>query len=149
MFKCKDLTNENFSNRCQRLYGHQLALTLAQRGNEVNVLVKNPGSVNVPRHRGENISYADLFKPIRSLTGTKAKLILAPKYFAQTLAVLQWMQCKIISKQLFASAKTIHHQFCNKTFRNKKAINQLGYHLTPLNEGLLQTIQFLKPQNHA
>jgi len=97
---------------------------------------------------GENISYVDLFKKIRSLSGTKARLVQAPKFLVQTVAFLQWIQYKITHKEPFASAKAIHHIFCNKTFTSAKAIRQLGYHLTPLKEGLQQTIQFLKTPNH-
>ncbi len=98
---------------------------------------------------GENISYVDLFKMIRSLSGTKALLMQAPKFMVQTLAVLQWIQYKITRKEPFASAKAVHHIFCNKTFSSGKAIRHLGYHLTPLTEGLQQTIHFLKTKNHV
>lgn len=98
---------------------------------------------------GENISYADLFATIRSLSGSKAKLIAAPKLLVQFWALLQWLNYKITSKEPFATAKAIRHIFCNKTFTSKKAISQLGYHLTPLQDGLQQTIQFLKTKSHA
>ncbi len=97
---------------------------------------------------GINISYAGFFKTIRSLTGTKARLIQAPKYLVQILAFLQWIQFKITSKEPYVSSKAVHHIFCNKTFNSAKAIHQLGYHITPLSKGLLQTIEFLKRQNH-
>jgi nucleoside-diphosphate-sugar epimerase len=98
---------------------------------------------------GENISYVDLFKTIRTLSGTKAKLIQSPKYLVQTLALLQWIQYKITNKEPFATFKDIHHIFCNKTFSSAKAIQQLGYHLTPLKDSLQQTIQFLNQPDHA
>lgn len=98
---------------------------------------------------GENISFTDLFQTIRSLSGTRAKIIQVPKFIVQIWAVLQWIQYKITRKEPFATAKVIHHIFCNKTFSSGKAIRQLGYQLTPLREGLQQTIKYLKIQNHA
>ncbi len=98
---------------------------------------------------GENISYSDLFQSIRSLSGTKARVIEAPRMFVHIWALAQWLQFKITGKEPFVTAKSIHHIFCNRTFSNGKAIDHLGYRLTPLREGLQQTIQFLKPQNHA
>ena len=98
---------------------------------------------------GENISYINLFKTIRSLSGTKARLIQTPKFFVQVFALLQWMQYKITRKEPFITAKAIQAVFCNKTFSSGKAIRQLGYHPTPLKEALNQTIQFLNPQNHV
>ncbi len=98
---------------------------------------------------GENISYVDLFQTIRSLSGTKARIIQTSKIWVQTWALLQWIQYKITSKEPFATAKAIKHVFCNKTFSSRKAIHQLGYQPTPLQEGLHQTIQFLKTQCHV
>jgi len=98
---------------------------------------------------GENISYTALFGCIRSLTNTKARLIEVPKILVQFWALLQWMRFKITHKEPFVTGKGIRQIFCNKTFCSDKAVRQLGYRLTPLREGLQQTIQFLKPQNHA
>jgi nucleoside-diphosphate-sugar epimerase len=98
---------------------------------------------------GENISYVDLFQTVRSLTGSKARLIQTPKQLVQLWALLQWFQFKINHKEPFVTAKAIKAIFCNKTFTSEKAIRQLGYRPTPLREGLQQTIQFLKIQNHA
>lgn len=98
---------------------------------------------------GENISYVDLFKSIRSLTQTKATLFQVPKFLVQIWALLQWVQFKLTRKEPFVTEKGIRQIFCNKTFSSDKAIRQLGYRLTPLKEGLQQTIQFLKTQNHA
>ncbi len=98
---------------------------------------------------GENISYINLFQTIRSLSGSKAKLIRAPKFLTQTWTVLQWLQYKLTSKEPFATLKAVQHIFCNKTFSSAKAIRQLGYHPTPLKEALNQTIQFLKKQEHV
>ena len=98
---------------------------------------------------GENISYTDLFKTIRSLSGTKARIIQTSKIFVQLFALQQWIQYKITCKEPFVTAKAISQMFCNKTFNSGKAIRHLGYHPTPLKEALLQTIQFLNPQNHV
>jgi len=98
---------------------------------------------------GENISYSDLFRSIRSLSGSKARVIEAPRMFVHLWALMQWMQFKMTGKEPFVTAKSIHHIFCNRTFNSGKAIDQLGYRLTPLHEGLKQTIHFLKTQHHA
>ena len=43
--------------------GHQLALTLAENGNEVHVLVRNPASVNVPPHKNIRVFTGDITNP--------------------------------------------------------------------------------------
>lgn len=98
---------------------------------------------------GENISYTDLFRSIRSITQTRARLIEAPKFLVQIWAFIQWMRFKITRKEPYVTEKGIRQIFCNKTFCSDKAIRQLGYRLTPINEGLKQTIKFLNTQNHA
>ncbi len=40
--------------------GHSLALTLANKGNQVNILVRNPGSVKVPVHENMHVFKGDI-----------------------------------------------------------------------------------------
>lgn len=47
--------------------GHQLTLTLAERGDEVHALVRNPMSVNVPKHKNIRVFTGDITDP-RSIT---------------------------------------------------------------------------------
>lgn len=98
---------------------------------------------------GENISYLDLFNKIRSLSGTKAAIIEVPKVFVQLWAFVQWIRFAFTGKEPFVTKKAVRQVFCNKIFSSEKAVHQLGYRLTPIEEGLKQTIQFLKQQNHA
>src|SRR5436190_111288 len=89
---------------------------------------------------GANVSYIDFFGTVRSLSGTKARLMQAPISMVKLWAFLQWIQYKTTGKEPFVTAKAIRHIFCNKTFSNEKAISQLGYQPTPLKEALGQTI---------
>jgi nucleoside-diphosphate-sugar epimerase len=93
---------------------------------------------------GENISYKDLFQLIRSLTTTKAMLIETPKVVVQLWAIFQWANYLLTGKEPIATLAGIKHIFCNKTFTSEKAINQVGYRVTPLKEALRQTIEYLK-----
>nr|WP_314895602.1 NAD-dependent epimerase/dehydratase family protein [uncultured Flavobacterium sp.] len=98
---------------------------------------------------GENISFLDFFQTVRSLSGTKARLIETHEFFIKTWAALQWIQYKTTNKEPYVTEKGIRQIFCNKIFSSEKAIRQLGYQITPLREGLQETIQFLKNQSHA
>jgi nucleoside-diphosphate-sugar epimerase len=98
---------------------------------------------------GENISFIDLFHMVRTLSGTRAKLLETPRFLIQIWALLQWVKYKITQKEPFVTVKGVNHIFCNKTFNSGKAIQQLGYHITPIKEGLHQTIQFLKSSNYG
>ncbi len=59
------------------------------------------------------------------------------------LALLQWLSYKIIGYKPYFTAKSIDYLFNNYTFSSEKAINELGYQITTLEEGLRRTIDFL------
>ena len=40
--------------------GHKLALTLAERNNEIHILVRNPNSFNIPRHKNIRVFQGDI-----------------------------------------------------------------------------------------
>ncbi len=93
---------------------------------------------------GENISYQDLFKKIRSLSATRARIIEAPEFFVQLWALAQWIRFKLTGKEPFVTRKAVRQVFCNKIFSSEKAVSLLGYRITSIEDGLQQTIQFLK-----
>ena len=98
---------------------------------------------------GDNVSFKTFFQELRVISGTKAKLIEAPRYIIKIWAVIQWYKYLITRKEPFVTAKGIHHLFANKIYTNEKAKQKLGYQPTPLREALKQTIQFLKIKNYA
>lgn len=98
---------------------------------------------------GTNISYDELFNQVRTLSGSKAKLIHLPRLVVKLLAFLDWCRYLFTKKEPFVTAKGIHHIFINKEYDSKKAIQHLHYQPTPLPEALKQTIHFLKNQQHA
>lgn len=98
---------------------------------------------------GENVSFKTFFQELRILSGTKAKLIEAPKYVIKIWALIEWCKYLIMNKEPFVTVKGIHHMYANKIYTHEKARQKLGYQPTPLREALKQTIQFLKTKNYA
>ncbi len=98
---------------------------------------------------GENISYTEFFETLRGISKSKSSVIPAPKFLAKTIAAMQWLKHKITNEDLFFTAKGLDHIYCNKAFSSSKAIQQLGYEPTTLQNALEKTIQFLNQQNHA
>lgn len=98
---------------------------------------------------GVNISYDTLFKELRTLSGSKAKLIHIPKYIVKLLALLDWCKYLLTKTEPFVTAKGVHHIFINKEYDNKKAIQNIHYQPTPFSEALKQTIHFLKTKQHV
>ncbi|WP_395049365.1 NAD-dependent epimerase/dehydratase family protein [Flavobacterium sp.] len=98
---------------------------------------------------GENISFETLFQTIGTLSEKKGKLIEIPKIIMKIFAIMQWIKFKITNKEPLITENSIRQIYCNKIFSSEKAIDNLGYKITPLREGLQQTIHFLKNQYHV
>jgi nucleoside-diphosphate-sugar epimerase len=92
---------------------------------------------------GHNISYFDFFDRIRSLSGMKGRIIAVPKPLIKLAGYLQHLNHQITGATIRFTARSAEHAFKNYIFSSDKAIKQLGYSITPLDESLLRTIQFL------
>ena len=97
---------------------------------------------------GINISYRDFFRLIRSLSSQKGYIISLPKPVIKTWAYLQELNYKLRGSRVRFPAKSVGHLYSNYTFSSRKAIEELNYTITPMEEGLTKTIHFLKHQAH-
>ena len=93
---------------------------------------------------GINISYYDFFNTIRSASGTKGVIIKLPKSIVKQWAYFQQVNYKLTGSPIRFPVNSVNHAFSNYIFSSQKAIDQLGYQITPLNEALTKTIQFLQ-----
>lgn len=113
------------------VYGHLLAMQNAKRG-EKYIL------------GGINISYFEFFDHIRKIANSHGKIIRVSKKIIQAWAHLQELNHKFWNSPVRFTVKSVNHLFSNYTFSSEKAINQLGYSITPLDKALTNTIHFLK-----
>ncbi|MBC7845078.1 MAG: NAD-dependent epimerase/dehydratase family protein [Flavobacterium sp.] len=97
---------------------------------------------------GENSSFSEFFHTIGTLSEKKNKPIEIPKFVIKIFSIMQWLQFKTTNKEPLITENSIRQIYCNKIFSSEKAIRNLGYQITPLREGLQQTIHFLKNQRH-
>jgi nucleoside-diphosphate-sugar epimerase len=93
---------------------------------------------------GHNIAHYDFFDCVRRLTNFKARIIRVPKPLIKFAAFLEESRHAITGAEISFSVKSVDYVFNNYIFSSKKAIQELGYTITPLNEALSETIQFLK-----
>jgi nucleoside-diphosphate-sugar epimerase len=110
--------------------GHILAMDYGRSG-EKYIL----GGINVP--------YQKFFSQIRTKSSNHSRIIQLSKKVFKGLAILQWMSYKTIGSRPYFTSKSIDYLFNNYTFSSDKAINELGYQITSLEEGLQRTIDFL------
>jgi nucleoside-diphosphate-sugar epimerase len=92
---------------------------------------------------GTNISYFDFFNRIRTLSGNKGIIVQMPKGIIKMWAHAQELNYKLTKRPVRFPVKSVDHLFSNYTFSSQKAINELGYTITPLDEALTKTIQYL------
>ena len=92
---------------------------------------------------GVNISYFDFFNRIRTLSSGKGHIIKVPKGFIKTWAYLQELNHRLWGTPVRFTVRSVDHLFSNYIFSSRKAINDLGYRITPLDEALHKTIHFL------
>lgn len=98
---------------------------------------------------GINISYYEFFDRIRTLSSCNGRIIRLSKKIIKAWALLQNLNYKITGGRPHFTVKSIDTVFCNYTFSSEKAVSELGYRITPLEEALTKTINFLNHLHHA
>ena len=93
---------------------------------------------------GPNISYFHFFDTIRTLSGGKGRILNVPKPLVKAWAGWQWLQHSVIGTDIRFTTKSVDLLFSNNTFSSEKAVQELGYTITPLEEGIRKTIHFLQ-----
>jgi len=97
---------------------------------------------------GINISYHEFFNYIRTLSSGKGHIISLPKSVITGWARVQQMNHKLTGSPVRFTVKSVDHLFSNYTFSSEKARQDLGYTITPLEQGLKKTIHFLNSLHH-
>ncbi|MFW6128634.1 MAG: SDR family oxidoreductase [Candidatus Aminicenantaceae bacterium] len=93
---------------------------------------------------GVNVSYNELFSTLKDVSGKKNFIIKIPFFVIHTLAHLMMLFSKLSGKPPVISPQLVKKFNRNWAVSSSKAVNELGYKITPLREGLSQTIAWLK-----
>ena len=93
---------------------------------------------------GANISYNELFDLLRRLTGSRLRLVHIPYFILVSFARMHKF-----AAQYFGIEPLIVPEFVRKLSRHwsmssQKAIDELGYEITPIEDGLTQTLKWLE-----
>ena len=116
--------------------GHLLAATHGGRG-EKYIL------------GGENISYRQFFEKVRDASGMKGIILKVSKTTAGIFGGLHYIQHKLMGKDPFFNSKAVSQVYCNKSFSSVRAIDELGYTITPFVRALQLTIHSFKIEMYA
>ncbi|MBA7633713.1 Aurachin B dehydrogenase [subsurface metagenome] len=93
---------------------------------------------------GINIKFRDWMDLIAEIAGNKKKPRHFPMSFAKLYALLCELKTKLTKKMPYTNRSTVKMINHNWSYSSEKAIEKLGYKITPLREGLEETIKWYK-----
>ena len=93
---------------------------------------------------GINIKFRDWLDLIAEIAGNKKKPRHFPMSFAKLYALLCELRTKLTKKMPYTNRSTVKMINHNWSYSSEKAIEKLGYKITPLREGLEETIKWYK-----
>ncbi len=93
---------------------------------------------------GINIKFGDWMDLIAEIAGNKKKPRHFPMSFAKLYALLCELKTKLTKKMPYTNRSTVKMINHNWSYSSEKAIEKLGYKITPLREGLEETIKWYK-----
>jgi nucleoside-diphosphate-sugar epimerase len=97
---------------------------------------------------GENVSFNQFFTLLKNLTGKKYMLVKVPLPFMMLYGWQEEMMAKWFTREPMITRKWIKKYSYHSAFSSEKAVCQLGYRITPLEEGLSKTLEWLLTENN-
>lgn len=92
---------------------------------------------------GENISYRQLFDTMAAASGQKLTMIAVPVSVLKVWAGLVAGTCFLLRRQTHLSPQVVGRLVQNRAVSSEKAVRQLGYRITPFEEGMQVTTRHL------
>ena len=92
---------------------------------------------------GENASYNRLFEIIKTQSGLNYPLLGIPFPVIKILSFLDVLSARLINRSPSISPSWVNGMKFDALRSSEKAVRKLGYSITPLDKGIVQTIQFL------
>lgn len=95
---------------------------------------------------GENVSYTRFFETVINATGRNIKVVVVPKPVLKVWSAVVFSTCYLTGRHTNVSPKVIDRLFQNRALSCEKAVQQIGYAITPFQQGIQQTVHHLKKQ---
>ena len=98
---------------------------------------------------GINVKFGDWIDLISEIAGNKKK----PRHFPMSIAIFYGWLCeiktKITKKMPYTNRSTVKMLIHNWSYTSDKAIKKLGYKITPLEDGLKETVAWYRDFNES
>lgn len=98
---------------------------------------------------GENIAFGEFINTIRKNAEINGRFIKIPKSVIKTAIMLAQVKALIMNQSPELTPKVVDRLFQNFSFSSDKAIAELGYTITPFDDGIRKTISHLRNGTHV
>ena len=98
---------------------------------------------------GENVSFGDLMRTIKEQSRSRGRFIKIPKSVIKVAAFGSQVKALMLNQSPEITPKVVDRLFISCAFSSEKAIDELGYSITPFIEGMRVTIGHIKNGSHA
>jgi len=95
---------------------------------------------------GEDVSFNTFFDTVRQLSGINHRLINVPQPVIKFYSWIEWLKTAITGRPPFFLPAFAERLNFDQKYSSQKAIDQLGYRITPFAEGMQQTIEYYLQQ---
>lgn len=131
---CKDVVG-NYVFIDDVVNGHFLALNNGRPGEKYNL-------------GGINMSYGAFFEAISRMASSPVKFYPLPKWILQAVSISAMISSRIAGRETHLSPSVITRLFQHRAVSSEKAINEFGYKITELDDGLAKTFAFLNSNGY-
>ena len=93
---------------------------------------------------GDNISYNDFFELLAEVSGKKTKMFHIPFPMMLRVSKFELFMAETFGKPPLITPPWIKRYLQNRLLSSQKAVNELNYTITPLDQAIAKTIKWLK-----
>ncbi|MBL4678804.1 MAG: SDR family oxidoreductase [Mucilaginibacter sp.] len=93
---------------------------------------------------GEDVSFNEFFKTLKTISGIKRGMIRLPQRVIKFYSRFEALKTKLTGLAPVFLPEFADRLKFNQKYSSQKAINQLGYRITPFDEAMCRTIDYLK-----
>lgn len=97
---------------------------------------------------GQNISHQQFFACINNFMNNRCRIIKIPKAAVKLWAYIQLLKYRLLGQAPLFTPKSVSRAFAHHQYSSDKAIKELHYHITPLNDAVKQTLHYLNTYHH-
>lgn len=93
---------------------------------------------------GEDISFNEFFSTLTTVSGKYRRMLNIPQRAIKAYSRVEWLKTRLTGLPPFFLPEFADRLKFDQKYSSQKAVDQLGYQITPFYEGLQRTVNYLK-----